>query len=158
MSLLGHWLGCQVAVHIADRHPDRVAWLVLASPCRDPEARWPWQQAVRLVLDAPRETPSFLPIAAAADYLRAGPARMWRALREAMTTDASDRLRRVAAPTLVVRGERDPVVSAPWARQVTDLLARGRLLTLPGAPHGLPFSAARQLVETARPFLLLHGS
>lgn len=154
-ALLGHSLGAQVVGHLANRHPRRVACVLLVSPSRDPQARWPWQQAVRLLRDAPRETPSLLPIAVV-DYLRSGPRRMWRTLREGMTTDATDRLRHIDHPTLVVRGERDTVVSPWWARTVAGLLPAGELVTLPGAPHGLPYSAADALVAVVRPFLAAH--
>ncbi|RBY78622.1 alpha/beta hydrolase [Blastococcus sp. TF02-09] len=154
-GLFGHSLGCQVAAHVADRHPDRVSCLVLGSPSRDPRARQPWQQALRLLADAPREAPSLLPIAVS-DYLRAGPWRMWRTLIESMQTDATDRLRRLRHPALVVRGERDPVVSAWWADRVTNLLSDGELVVLPGAPHGLVFSSPDALAQAARPFLAEH--
>lgn len=156
VALLGHSVGCQVVAHLADRHPSRVAALVLVSPSRDPTARYPWQQALRLLRDAPREAPSLLPLAVV-DYLRAGPRRMWRTLVDSLTTDARSRLRRLPQPTLVVRGERDPVVSAPWAQTVAALLPRGRLVTLADAPHGVPYSSARPLVETVEPFLAEHG-
>lgn len=155
VALVGHSLGAQVVGHVADRHPGRVACVLLVSPSRDPQARWPWAQAVRLLRDAPREAPSLLPIAVR-DYLRSGPRRMWRTLREGMRTDAADRLRRIDHPTLVIRGERDAVVSAWWARKVAGLLPAGELVMLPGAPHGLPYSAADALVAAARPFLATH--
>lgn len=155
--LIGHSLGCQVIAHLADRHPDRVSCLVMASPSRDPAAPRPWQQALRLLADAPREAPSLLPIAVS-DYLRAGPSRMWQTLREAMRTDATSRLRRLHLPVLVVRGGRDPVVSADWARRVTELVRDGELVTLPSAPHGLVHSAPEAFVEAVRPFLAEHRS
>lgn len=77
-------------------------------------------------------------------------------LREGMTTDATDRLRRLHHPTLVVRGTRDTVVSAWWAQAVAELLPAGELVTLPGAPHGLPYSAAEALAAALTPFLTAH--
>lgn len=109
-----------------------------------------------MVRDTPLESPGLLPIAVG-DYLRAGPRRMWRTLRESLATDATDRLRRTAHPALVVRGSRDAVVSDEWARSVTGLLPAGRLVVLPGAPHGLPYSSARLLADCAGPFLRAHG-
>lgn len=155
-ALLGHSLGCQVAGHLADRHPRRVSALVLASPSRDPQARWPWQHAWRLIADAPREAPELLPIAVT-DYLRAGPRRMWRTLREAMDTDAAARLSRIDHPTLVVRGERDPIVSGQWAVAITRLLHAGTLVTLPGAPHAVNYTTASDLADVVRPFLASHA-
>ncbi|RBY75792.1 alpha/beta hydrolase [Geodermatophilus sp. TF02-6] len=155
-ALLGHSLGAQVVAHVADQRPARVSCLVLASPSRDPSARRPWQQALRLLRDAPREAPSLVPIAVT-DYLGAGPWRMWRTLRQSLHTDAVARLSRLEHPTLVVRGERDPLVSAAWADTVTGLLRHGTLVTLPGAPHAVNYTTARALAAVVRPFLTAHA-
>jgi pimeloyl-ACP methyl ester carboxylesterase len=39
VAVLGNSFGCQVAVELAVRHPDRVAGLVLVGPTMDPSAR-----------------------------------------------------------------------------------------------------------------------
>jgi pimeloyl-ACP methyl ester carboxylesterase len=46
-----------------------------------------------------------------------------------------DELRRLAMPTLVLWGERDPVGTIPVARAVTDLISDARLEVLPTG-HG----------------------
>lgn len=153
-ALLGHSLGCQVVAHVADRHPTQISCLVLASPCRDPSARRPWQQAWRLLRDGPREAPSLLPLAVG-DYLRAGPRRMWSTLRESMRTDAAHRLSRLTVPVLVVRGDRDPVVSAAWAGRIAEMTG-GELVTLTGAPHAVNWTTAEALAAAVRPFLAEH--
>jgi pimeloyl-ACP methyl ester carboxylesterase len=41
--MLGNSFGCQIAVELAVRHPDRVAGLVLVGPTMDSSARTaPW--------------------------------------------------------------------------------------------------------------------
>ncbi|MGO2042038.1 MAG: alpha/beta fold hydrolase, partial [Cellulosimicrobium funkei] len=48
---------------------------------------------------------------------------------------------------------RDPLVSGTWARRLVDALPDGRLVTVPGAPHGLPYSSVESFVTTTRDFL-----
>ncbi|MGI5168463.1 alpha/beta fold hydrolase [Spirillospora sp. CA-253888] len=151
-ALLGHSLGCQVVAHAADRYPGRVTRLVLAGPGRDPAARSPVRQALRLLADVPGEAPSLVPLAAF-DYLRAGPWRMWRTLRASLDTDAADRLRRIPHPTLVVRGGRDPIASPEWARTIADLLPDGTAVTIGGAPHAVNYTTPDALAQVVRPFL-----
>jgi len=54
---------------------------------------------------------------------------------------------------MVVRGDRDTVLCPEWARTVADLLSAGQLVTLPDAPHGLPYSAPDALVGVVHWFL-----
>lgn len=61
-----------------------------------------------------------------------------------------DELRRLAVPTLLVWGERDPLGSASVARAATDLMPRGRLAVLPTghAPWlGLPGRTAAVVMD-----------
>ncbi|WP_166442022.1 alpha/beta fold hydrolase [Nakamurella flava] len=150
--LVGHSLGSQVAVHAAGRHPDRVTALVLVSPSRDPLINTPWKKALRLLLDGPRESPKLLPVAVV-DYLRAGPIRMWRTLRASLETDPIRTLGRVRQPTLVVRGDRDLLVSPWWARTICAVVGDGRVATVTDGPHGLPFSTPADLTRAIMPFL-----
>lgn len=150
--LIGHSLGSQVAVHAAGRHPERVTALVLIGPSRDPLIDTPWKKAWRLLLDGPRESPRLMPVAVV-DYLRAGPIRMWRTLKASLDTDPVRTLGRVRQPTLVVRGDRDPLVSAWWARTICWLVGDGREATVADGPHGLPFSRPDDLTDVIDPFL-----
>ncbi|WP_050670844.1 alpha/beta fold hydrolase [Luteipulveratus halotolerans] len=92
--LVGHSVGAQVAALAAERHPEQASGLVLISPNGDPLARAPLRQAARLVLDAPLERPSLIPVATV-DYLRSGPWRMWRTLHGSSDIDLEAHLRRI---------------------------------------------------------------
>lgn len=151
-AMLGNSLGCQVILRVATRAPTRLTRAVLVGPTRDPRARTPLHKAGRLLLDAPRESPSLIPLAAYG-YLRAGPARMWRTLREALDAEVEQRATQVRVPVLVVRGQRDPIVPQRWAQQLTDLLPDSRLIVVPGAAHAVNYSAPAGLVDAVRPFL-----
>lgn len=78
-----------------------------------------------------------------------------RDLRRATWTGATNH-RRIAPPTLVIHGQRDPVVSEGWARTISELAAEGALVTLPDAPHALNYTTAETLAEIVEPFLRLH--
>lgn len=151
-TLIGHSLGSQLVALLATRHPSRVTAVVLVSPAPDPGQRSLWAQAWALVVDGPRERPGMV-LTAVADYLKVGPRWMRRAIRAAKRSDATPSLSRITQPTLVVRGERDPLVSQAWAEELVDRLPVGSLVTLPGAPHGVPYSAAEPFVAAVRAFL-----
>jgi pimeloyl-ACP methyl ester carboxylesterase len=64
-----------------------------------------------------------------------------------------EELRHVAAPTLVIWGERDPVGSVPVARSVTELIPHARLQVLPtghGPWLGQPTRTAAAIMEFLR--------
>lgn len=152
-TLVGHSFGCHVVVDLAARRPEAVARVVLAAPMADPRARTFPRQIARLLLDAPREPLSLVPVAAA-DYLRGGLVRAARTLRFALDYELEDVLPAVRAPALVVRGSRDPLVPGWWAREVARLLPAGELFTIEGAAHAFNYSRPE---EFARLVLDFHG-
>ncbi len=151
-ALVGNSLGCQVVAHFAKRHPERLTRAVLVSPTMDPSAPRPRQQVARLLWDSPRERWP-LQLIASRDYLEAGMRRGLRTLHFGLRDAAAEHYREIDVPTLVVRGGRDPIVSASWARHVGRLVPGGRLVTVPGAPHAVNFSAPDALAEVVAPFL-----
>ena len=153
--VVGHSLGCHVVAQLTARHPSRVEAVVLVSPARDPDQRPVWQQAWRLLVDGFRERPSLLLIAVT-DYARVGAGQMLRRLQEAGRSDALVSLSRIRQPTLVVRGDQDPLVSAEWAQRLARALPAGSLVTIPGAPHAVPHSSVKPFVDAVRTFL--HGA
>jgi 2-hydroxy-6-oxonona-2,4-dienedioate hydrolase len=151
-ALVANSLGCQTAVELATRFPDRVAGLVLQGPTIDAWARTPGQQILRWVANAPRERPSQLPLLVL-DYAQAGLARARRSFRIALEDRVEDKLAAVHAPSLVVRGSRDPIVPQRWAEEVTRRLPRGQLVVIPGAPHALNYSRALEMARVVAPFV-----
>ncbi|RVX41673.1 pimeloyl-ACP methyl ester carboxylesterase [Nonomuraea polychroma] len=136
--LVGCSFGCQLAVDVAVRHPERVHSLVLVGPTVDPQARsWP-RMIGRWLRNSVRESPRMAPLNVA-DYWDAGMRRVVATFEVAMRDRPEDKLPRVAVPTLVVRGEYDRMVSQAWAEQVTRLIPRARLVIVPGMPHMIPF-------------------
>lgn len=150
-TLVGHSFGCHVVADLALRRPGQVARIVLAAPMADPRARTALRQIARLLLDAPREPLSLIPVAAG-DYLRAGFIRAARTLRFALRYELEDVLPRVVTPALVVGGGRDPLVPHWWAREASRLLPAGELFTLREAAHAFNYSMPAELARLVLEF------
>ncbi len=144
--LVGHSLGAQVAGEVALQAPERVRRLVVIAPTGDPERRSVPQLALRLVQDARLEPPSLL-LLAVGDYLRAGPGQMVTLMSRAIRRAVEQLDVTVDVPLLVVRGERDPVVRQAWCEGVVAGTPGSRLVVIPGAAHGVAFTAPPELVR-----------
>jgi pimeloyl-ACP methyl ester carboxylesterase len=149
---LGNSLGCQTLADFAARYPERTVGLVLQGPTMDAEARSVRQQVWRWLANSQRERSAQMPILVH-DYWEAGLQRFRDSFRMALKDRIEDKLPRIQAPTLVVRGSRDPIVLRRWAERVTELLPRGRLAEIPGGTHTLNFAAPLELIRVVEPFL-----
>ena len=127
------------------REPAVASAIVLNAPTMLAEHRSIGGQLWRIVLDTPREPLSLVPHVAR-DWLRAGPVRILRTLREALRDRIEDKLPDVRVPVLIVNGARDPVSPPAWAARLARLTgsrvdgAGARCVVVPGAAHAVPFS------------------
>ena len=152
-AFVANSLGCQIVAELALRRPDLVERAVFVGPTMDPAAPTVWQQGLRLARDMFRE-PLALWAILLRDYLAAGPRRTLLTARFAVQDRIEQRLPRIAAPVLIVRGEHDPIVPQAWAEQTARLLPHGRLAVIPGAPHDAHFSRPAYLTyKVLLPFL-----
>ncbi len=151
--LVGHSGSCFVTRRVALEHPERVAGLVceasptslgaddglrefvhsevlsLADPI-DPDF------ARSLVTDTSSElvTPELLDVLVE-DVLKV-PARVWRALfSNLLEYDDMSELGRIAAPTLLLWGDGDPIVSREMQDALTECIPASTLTVYPGARH-----------------------
>ena len=145
-------LGCQVVADLADVHGPALDRLVLLAPTVDPEARSILKHAGRWLLTLPWERQS-LALVILRDWRAAGVARVRRTAALAAEDRIEDKLPRIAAPVLVVRGTRDRVCPQRWVERAAALAPRGRLELIDGAPHCLNYSAPRDSAEVVRRFL-----
>lgn len=152
VAVIGHSLGCQIATDLAVRRPQHVDRLVLIGPTVDPAWNTMLKQIPRWLLEAAREPLRLLPIVFR-DYLRYGLRPFWRTARAAFEQDLVSLLPRVAAETLVMRGERDAFVSRAWALQVTSLLPHAWMVEVPHAAHAAQVSRPDEVAALVRPFL-----
>ncbi len=154
--LLGNSMGCQILVDLAVRYPARMRRLVLVGPTMDSQARTGRQQFARLALDSVREAPS-QPFLVAYDYFLFGFRRFRQTFYYALADRIEDKLPRVNVPTLVVRGERDPIAPQPWVDEITRRLPLGRMAVVPGAAHTVNYMAPDALADLVRGFLRTSG-
>jgi len=151
-ALVANSFGCQVVADFAARRPERVARLVLVGPTIDRRARSLGRQAARLALDSVREPVGLLAVEAV-DYVlhigKSGVAGFVEMIRDPVEC----KLRGVRAPTLVVRGDRDPIVPRSWAQEVAAALPRGRLVEVAGAAHAVNYNAPDALTRLTLEFL-----
>ncbi len=151
-DFLGHSLGCQVVADLAFHHPDRVLRLALAAPTIDDRGRSVPRELGRLLRDSWREPFSLTPIVID-DYVRAGFRRALRTLRYALDDRIEEKLPSLPMRTLVLRGERDPVVSQDWTERVQKLLPAGRLAVVARAAHAFQYSSPREVADLLVRFL-----
>ena len=151
-TLVANSAGCQVAVDMAVGTPELVGALVLTGPTVDRRARGMVRQTLRLLRDVPHERPT-LGFVLARDYARAGPRRVMATARHVLNDRLECNLPLVRSPAVVVRGERDPVVSREWALEVSRLLPQGRFVEVPDAGHAVNYSAPQSLARIIRPLL-----
>ena len=152
--LVGNSFGCQIIAEFAVRHPQRVQRLVLQGPTVDPEARSFPQQFFRLLLNSRRE-PLSLGSITWRDYRTAGLRRAWATMKLVLQDRIEDKLPKIQAPTLIVRGTKDPLVSRAWAERMLRLLPHGTLHEIHGAPHTINYAAPDEFVRVIATFLQL---
>ncbi|MCZ4059865.1 alpha/beta hydrolase [Pantoea sp. LMR881] len=150
---IGNSFGCQILAALAVKYPEAVAGLVLQGPTIDRHARslprQMWRDWRNGRLEAHRSPKKLTQI----DYAKAG---LWRAfgtMRAMMRDRIERRLIYVTAPTLLLRGSRDPVSPARWFEELAALLANGETITLRGGTHTLHYVYPWSFCRAIRPFL-----
>ena len=134
-NLVGHSLGGAVCARVAALWPQSVDRLVLAAPAGFLERRRIAQFALPLTAAARQMRPAFLRVVLA-DSLRAGLLTLYRAGTQLLGDDALRKeLAAISAPTLLVWGERDPLVPLPLAGEYERAIPDARLVVLAGTGH-----------------------
>lgn len=149
--LIGHSMGSQIAAEIAARHPSMVAALVLAGPTVDSAARSIRQQVLYLVRDLLGERPAVL-WRGAREYLRGGP-HLIAKMRRTIAHQPEHAYRQVRCPTLVLRGERDPMAPEQWCKQIVEAIPGARLEVIPGHGHGTLLSDTAHVAASIARFV-----
>lgn len=150
--IVGHSMGTQVVSRLVVDDPAVTDRLVLMAPTVNPAERRLRFQALRLMQDTTRE-----PLRATAtiftDYLvRCGVPYFLRQAPHLLGDHMEDRLALVRAKTLVLRGDRDPIVPREWAELVAALVPNSRYAEVTG-PHVImypdPVGTANLIVRHA---------
>lgn len=130
----GHSLGGAVAAHLAVRHPQRVDRLVLVGSAIRPRAARATTRATDLLRTIQRRSPGFTAMFVR-DALRCHPRSAAAATVEAIMTNWDGRLAQVAAPTLVVWGEHDPITPIARGRAIAASIPGARFVSIPKTGH-----------------------
>jgi pimeloyl-ACP methyl ester carboxylesterase len=164
-NLVGHSHGGRVSIAVAADEPERVGRLVLVDSAGIPPKRgWRYRRRVavaklgRLIATvggAPgrRLQERMRARVASRDYLEASEA-MRGTFRAVIAADLSDRLPRIAAPTLLVWGDQDDDTPLWMAHRMEELIPDAGLVVLEGAGHYSYADAPGPFRAVARQFLL----
>jgi pimeloyl-ACP methyl ester carboxylesterase len=146
-TFVGNSLGCPILVEVAASFPDRIERVVLVSPAGGPNNQ-PLGRAIRqMAFDAPREPIGLLPIAVN-DYLHFGLIRGWSLFKAMTRYPTLERLASLTAPTLVIAGDRDPLVNFERAHVFAGL-PHVDAVRVSGA-HALNFSRPELIAHLIR--------
>jgi pimeloyl-ACP methyl ester carboxylesterase len=153
-SLVGNSMGCPVIIEFAHRYPERIERAVLVSPAGG-AFNQPLRRAIgQLTSDAPRE-PVRMARVAVPDYLRFGVPSTVRMFRALTTYPSLQRLLAMKIPTLLVLGQRDPLL--PHAHRIDEVASQTDshvlVVLLEGAAHAINFSHPRELAHAIRAFM-----
>lgn len=153
-TLVGNSMGCPVIIEAVHTYPERIDRAVLVSPAGG-VFNQPLRRAIRqLTADAPRE-PTRMARVAVPDYVRFGVPSTMRMFRSLTQYPSLQRLLELRIPTLVVLGERDPLL--PHAHRVHEVASQTDshvlVVLLEGAAHAINFSHPEQLAHVIRLFM-----
>jgi pimeloyl-ACP methyl ester carboxylesterase len=175
--VVGHSMGGQTALRLAVDHPRRVLGTVLidgfATLGGNPVIRRLWNDAVSGLSEpvdpgfaeefqrgtVARPVPEAFLRMVVRESLKL-PARVWRAaLRGQMDCDLSPELGRIAAPTLLLYGDRDAIVPRAMQDALAAAIPAVRLAVLSGVGHAPHWEEPQRVAaEIARFALALVGS
>ncbi|ADV67521.1 alpha/beta fold hydrolase [Deinococcus maricopensis] len=150
-AVVGHSMGGHISAHLAARHPDRVAALVLVCASGLLRGDW-WRVALHLPRAALAGKADFLPTIMF-DAARAGLVTLVRATRSLLADDITDFLARIQVPTLVVWGARDALVPLPLGKALSEGIQGAQFVVFPRAGHVAMVDAAADFNREVLTFL-----
>jgi 2-hydroxy-6-oxonona-2,4-dienedioate hydrolase len=152
VDLMGHSMGCQVALALGASHPDRVGRIVLIGPTTGarhvPLPRELWG----LLRDSRVECARYN-FRVMRGALRMGIGRYLATVGRMREDDAFAQAGHVVAPCLVVRGEHDRIVPLEVARRLAERLPNGRFAPVAQTPHADQFIRPDEAARIALAFL-----
>jgi pimeloyl-ACP methyl ester carboxylesterase len=154
VTLVGNSMGCPVICEFAHAYPERLERAVLVSPAGGLHNQ-PLRRAVRqLAHDGFREPTRMLSVAVP-DYLRFGVPSTFKMFRALTQYPSLERLLDLRVPTLVVLGDRDPLMPSP--ARIREVAAQTDnhvlLVVIEGAAHAINFSHPGELANVIRRFM-----
>ncbi|TFC83218.1 alpha/beta hydrolase [Cryobacterium sinapicolor] len=155
--LVGHSMGGQFVTELARQRPDVVSHLVLIGPVTDPRRATAVKQAMGLTRDSAKEPPSGKLIVFR-DYLKCGPRWFFSELAVMLEYRTDLALREVRTPTLVIRGDNDPVSGHAWCESLSAAAPNGHLVEVAGHRHLVHYTAATETAAQIEAHVRRHAS
>jgi 2-hydroxy-6-oxonona-2,4-dienedioate hydrolase len=149
--LIGHSMGCQIAVELAVSHPEKADRIVLIGMPPEPAIRNPLIQLVRLLRCIVHERPSLIPCVLK-DYIRMN----WRVVPEfffMLRYSVLSALPELTVPVMLVRGEHDALSPAEWFEESAGLVSTACTAIIPDAAHAVHYSASERSCAALELFL-----
>lgn len=136
--LVGHSMGGYLCLKVAAHRPDVVRKLVLVDPAGMPPHRTMLGHVGPLLHAVRYARPAFLPVLVR-DALYAGPLTLLKTTRDLLAEDVREDLRQVEAPTLLVWGDRDPLIPPSIGDVMRAEIPDSRLLVIEETGHNPMF-------------------
>lgn len=152
VDAFGHSMGCQVALALAHRYPERVRRVALLGPTTGERHVSTPRAFFGLVGDSGREPLSYN-LRLLRVFLRMGPPRYLLTAREMQRDDAFVRAPGVGAPTLVLQGARDAIIPKHVGEKLARALPRSGFAQVPGAAHAAQYSHPELTADRVLAFL-----
>jgi pimeloyl-ACP methyl ester carboxylesterase len=151
-TLIGNSMGCIVAIETARIVPERIDRLVLVSPAGGTYNRPIFKGVAQLALDGLRESPRMFTIAVP-DYLRFGLLNAGRLFWQMIHYPTVERFQDTQTESLVIVGERDPLVSERRIVDGTEINNLIQIVRIGGAAHAINYSHPAKLAHLIRAFI-----
>ena len=152
VDVMGHSMGGQVALALAQQAPESVGRLVLLGATTGGRHVSTLRSFLGLVGDSTRE-PLAYNLLLLRVFRRMGPLRYLLTVRKMQCDDAFRRARALSAPSLVLQGTRDLIVPMQVARALAGTLPDSTYAQVKGAAHAAQFSRPEETAETVLRFL-----
>jgi pimeloyl-ACP methyl ester carboxylesterase len=152
VSLVGHSMGGLISAIFAGERPGRLERLVLAAPAIELPSRRVAGYLRPLLRETLQVERSFWRILVW-DGLRAGFPTTLRAARDLLGYVLQDELSRIASPSLLIWGERDPLIPPEIGSSLQQKIRDSQLCVLKGAGHVLMYDHPEQFNKAVVEFL-----
>lgn len=155
VRLIGHSMGGYICARVAAQAPATVHSLVLIAPVGVPSEQPLWRYLFPLALAVRSLPPRFLPVLAY-DALRAGPAMLLRGAWDVLVQDIRVDLGCIAAPTLLLWGGRDTLISPMNGRLMAQNIPHAHVVLFGESGHVPMYDRPRQVNEAILSFFAWH--
>ena len=150
--LIGNSLGCQISLAFARRHPRRVGGMVLQGPTTGTRVEPAWRYTLGLMADAFNEPPLYN-LRLFGMYTQMGVPRYLQTVQFMMEDDPFAAAASIHAPTLVIRGGKDAIISDNVARLLAATLPNASYTPLDHAAHAIEFNNPQLFAPAMMNFL-----